>query len=134
MAREINVERDPWIALDEGGEVVGDRANVVRIPLKRTLPVAESASLEQDVAEAGDHFVHLMDQIADAVAKSNARSEALARRAVTALQRAEARVRQLETRLARSESQVAQSEELIARLHLTVREKFERFAPPSSAA
>ena len=131
---EIKVERDPWIALDGGPGATSDGANVVRIPLKRPMEVAESVSLERDVAEAGNHFIHLIDEIAEAVAKNTAHSETLARRAVTALQKAEARVRELEALLAKTELRATQSDQLIARLQTILREKYGRFASPSSAA
>ena len=128
------MERDPWIALDDGAAADGAGTNVIRIPVKRQANIVESASLERDVAQAGDGFVHLIDEIADAVAKNNARSETLARRAVSALQRAEARICGLEAELAAAQSRLAESDRLIARLHDTVREKFGRFASPTSAA
>ena len=128
------MERDPWIALDDGAAADGAGTNVVRIPVKRQTSMVESASLERDVAQAGDDFVHLIDEIADAVAKNNARSETLARRAVSALQRAETRIRDLEAELAAAHSRLADSDRLVSRLHNTMREKFGRFASPTSAA
>lgn len=128
------MERDPWIALDDGAAAESAGTNVVRIPVKRQAAFAESVGLERDVARAGDDFVHLIDEIAEAVAKNNARSETLAQRAVSALQRAETRIRELEAELVAVHSRLAESDRLIDRLHGTVREKFGRFAAPHSAA
>lgn len=128
------MERDAWIALDDGAGAQSTGSNVVRIPVKPQAGIPERLSLERDMTRSGDQFVHLIDQIAEAVAKHNARSETLARRAVSALERAEERIRELETELAAADSRVVASDELICRLEQTVRDKFARLASPTSAA
>lgn len=128
------MKEERWIALDEAGGDQGRGENVVRIPIQRKRDAAESERLEREVALAGDYVMTMIDDIAAAVSKSNARSELLAKRAVAALQRAEARIRELEARLAQAELRALTSDQLVHQLRDALREKFDRYAPPSSAA